>query len=305
MDDPLNPGTPLSRVDSVKTAMRQATPTLTIPDGAFSFSHRPSGPTGVWTAGPGGPTEIDKVTVGYTWNLFCPAALAVLHERADQPHRGFGDEERRGGAMKKDDTSSGQSLLEFAIILPLVMVLVLGVIEVGYGLLDQHVITKLAREGSNLISRNTTLTAAGDVMMSMATRPVNFAPGGVSKVIFSVVKKGTTSGTPNFNQDILYQRHIVGNGKRCWFERADHRKRKLAIDHGLHGRECRQQHGPPGHRPAGESRLGWRFRLHHRDLHEAHADHALRPFRRDGSECALFDRVFLNADESEHDQTET
>ena len=72
MDDPLNPGTPLSRVDSVKTAMRQATPTLTIPDGAFSFSHRPSGPTGVWSAGPGGPTEIDKVTVGYTWNLFCP-----------------------------------------------------------------------------------------------------------------------------------------------------------------------------------------------------------------------------------------
>ena len=113
--------------------------------------------------------------------------------------------------MKKDDTSSGQSLLEFAIILPLVMVLVLGVIEVGYGLLDQHVITKLAREGSNLISRNTTLTAAGDVMRSMATRPVNFGSGGVSKVIFSVVKKGTTSGTPNFNRDILYQRHIVGN----------------------------------------------------------------------------------------------
>jgi Flp pilus assembly protein TadG len=113
--------------------------------------------------------------------------------------------------MKKADSSSGQSLLEFAIILPLVMALVLGVIEVGYGLLDQHVITKLAREGSNLISRNTTLTAAGDVMVSMATRPVNFASGGTSKVIFSVVKKGATSGTPNFNRDILYQRHVVGN----------------------------------------------------------------------------------------------
>jgi Flp pilus assembly protein TadG len=114
--------------------------------------------------------------------------------------------------MRKDDSTSGQSLLEFAIILPLIMVLVLGVIEVGYGLLDQHVITKLAREGSNLISRNTTLTAAGDVMMSMATRPVNFAAGGTSKVIFSVVKKGSTTGTTNYNRDILYQRHTVGGG---------------------------------------------------------------------------------------------
>jgi Flp pilus assembly protein TadG len=112
--------------------------------------------------------------------------------------------------MKRDESSSGQSLLEFAIILPLVMVLVLGVIEVGYGLLDMHVVTKLAREGSNLISRNTSLGAAGDVMKSMSTRPVNFANGGGSKLIFSVIKKGT-AGTPNAGQNILYQRHEVGN----------------------------------------------------------------------------------------------
>ena len=115
-------------------------------------------------------------------------------------------------AMKKDDSTSGQSLLEFAMILPLILALALGVVEVGYGLLDQHVITKLAREGSNLISRNTTLADAASAMMAMGTRPVNFAPGGVSKLIFSVVKKGSTSGTSNFNQDILYQRVVIGAG---------------------------------------------------------------------------------------------
>ena len=31
-DDPMNPGTPLNRTESMKLAMRQATPTLTIPD---------------------------------------------------------------------------------------------------------------------------------------------------------------------------------------------------------------------------------------------------------------------------------
>jgi len=112
--------------------------------------------------------------------------------------------------MKKDQSSSGQSLLEFAIILPLILALVLGVIEVGYGLLDLHVITKLAREGSNLISRNTTLTDTGAAMQSMRTRPVNFAAGGGSKLILSVIKKGT-AGTPNGGFDILYQRLEVGN----------------------------------------------------------------------------------------------
>ena len=113
-------------------------------------------------------------------------------------------------AMKKDDSASGQSLLEFAMILPLVLGLSLGVVEVGYALLDQHVVTKLAREGSNLISRNTTLVAAGDVMLSMGTRPVNFAAGGGSKLILSVIKMGA-AGTPNACCPILYQRYEVGN----------------------------------------------------------------------------------------------
>ena len=65
------PGTPLSRDDSIKTAMRQATPTLTIDDGAFTFSHLPPG-GGAWVGGVGGPSEIEKVTVNYTWTLLSP-----------------------------------------------------------------------------------------------------------------------------------------------------------------------------------------------------------------------------------------
>ena len=43
LNDPNNPGNPLSRTDSIKAAMRQATPTLTIPDAAFSFNHMAQG----------------------------------------------------------------------------------------------------------------------------------------------------------------------------------------------------------------------------------------------------------------------
>ena len=60
-----------TRQESIKTAMRQATPTLTIGDGAFSFSHLRPG-QGTWDAGVGGPNDIDKVTVNYNWTLLTP-----------------------------------------------------------------------------------------------------------------------------------------------------------------------------------------------------------------------------------------
>jgi Flp pilus assembly protein TadG len=69
-NDPNNPGQVLSRTDSIKMAMRQATPTLTIPDAAFTFSHM--APGGGWVAGTGGPNDIEKVSIDYTWNVMTP-----------------------------------------------------------------------------------------------------------------------------------------------------------------------------------------------------------------------------------------
>jgi hypothetical protein len=71
MANPAAPGTMLDRTGSMMEAMRQATPSLTIPDGNFKFAHRALG-GGSWIDGTGGPTDIEKLTVNYTWNLFCP-----------------------------------------------------------------------------------------------------------------------------------------------------------------------------------------------------------------------------------------
>jgi Flp pilus assembly protein TadG len=105
---------------------------------------------------------------------------------------------------------SGQTLLEFALVVPLVLVLVLGTVEVGYAVLDQHVVSKLSREGSNLISRDTSLADAATAMRSMSSPPVNFNDGS-SKVIFSVVKKVATVGASNYNKAVLYQRYEYGS----------------------------------------------------------------------------------------------
>ena len=63
-----------SRESSIKAAMRNATPSLTIPDGAFSFTHLPANQPNAteWQAGTGGPGDIGKVTVTYTWKVYTP-----------------------------------------------------------------------------------------------------------------------------------------------------------------------------------------------------------------------------------------
>jgi Flp pilus assembly protein TadG len=57
----------MSREESIRQAFRTATPTLNVPDGAFSFSHMSGG--GGWAGGTGQPNEIEKVTVNYTYDL--------------------------------------------------------------------------------------------------------------------------------------------------------------------------------------------------------------------------------------------
>jgi Flp pilus assembly protein TadG len=104
--------------------------------------------------------------------------------------------------------SGGQSLVEFAMVLPLILIVVMGVIEVGYALLDQHGVTKLTREGSNMISRDTSLDDAYKALQSMSTRSLDFSKN--ATVIFSVIKMGETSGTSNFGKEILYQRMTKG-----------------------------------------------------------------------------------------------
>ena len=106
-------------------------------------------------------------------------------------------------------SQKGQSIAEFAMVLPLLVMLALGVIEVSFALFDQHVITKLSREGANLISRDSTIQDATAALKAMSARPVNFDNG--SKVIFSVIKRGATTGTANYNQLVLYQRYEYGN----------------------------------------------------------------------------------------------
>lgn len=115
------------------------------------------------------------------------------------------DQAAREDRMQR--SQRGQSLVEFAMILPLLLLLVLGVIEVGYALYEAHILAKLAREGSNLISRQTTLQDAQASVVSAASQPITF--GAKGKLIFSVVTTG--SGGANLGKTIISQRLTLGS----------------------------------------------------------------------------------------------
>lgn len=68
-----NTATPgLTREQSIMAAMRTATPTIALPDSAFSFSFMPPGAS-TWTTGAaGGPGDIGRVTVNYNWSIMTP-----------------------------------------------------------------------------------------------------------------------------------------------------------------------------------------------------------------------------------------
>jgi hypothetical protein len=106
-------------------------------------------------------------------------------------------------------SATGQSVMEMAMLLPFLTVVALGVVELSYGLLDQHIVTRLTREGANLISRDTTLDDAYQALVGMSALPVDFNTR--SKVIFSVVLHDATTGASNYDKNILYQQFQYGS----------------------------------------------------------------------------------------------
>jgi Flp pilus assembly protein TadG len=105
-------------------------------------------------------------------------------------------------------SARGQTMVEMAVVLPIVMMVSLGVVDVSYAILHQHVISRLTREGANLISRDVSLLDASNALKTMSSRPVDFTDG--SQLVLSVLKKGSTVGTANYDKVVLYQRYSIG-----------------------------------------------------------------------------------------------
>ena len=60
----------------------------------------------------------------------------------------------------------GQSLIEFALLGPILVILLLGLVEFGRAIDSTHSLTTLSREAANLAARGTPLDTVADLVMS-------------------------------------------------------------------------------------------------------------------------------------------
>ena len=76
-------------------------------------------------------------------------------------------------------------------------------------------------------------------------------------MIFSVLKKGATTGTSNYNQVILYQRYEYG-ASAATSKLTTRGAGSFGPAPDYAGGQLRQQHQPPGHQRAGQPRAAHR-----------------------------------------------
>lgn len=70
-EDPNKQGTLLGREGTIKAVMQDASPTLNVNAMMFTFSHMKPG-SASWAGGAGGPGDIGRVTVDYSWKPLTP-----------------------------------------------------------------------------------------------------------------------------------------------------------------------------------------------------------------------------------------
>jgi len=108
--------------------------------------------------------------------------------------------------MRQRRPDAGQALFELGITLPILTALVLGVIQLGYVLFQTLLVSSIAREGSNLVSRQVAIADAEMALQAMSGI-VRFDTN--STVIISVIKLGMSGA--NKDQAIIAQRHTLGS----------------------------------------------------------------------------------------------
>ena len=103
----------------------------------------------------------------------------------------------------------GQALVETALVAPILLMIVLGLIESGNGLSIKHKMAVLSREGANITARGTDPTETLNVMMLNGDEINLSEQGGV--IVTRVVVRG---GDPVV--DVRVSHAGFGNSSRLW-----------------------------------------------------------------------------------------
>ena len=125
------------------------------------------------------------------------------------PPRGGTTADARRPAAAADAGSRGAALVEFALVLPILLFLVMAVIDFGHLIETRMILTNVSREGGSIGSRQTPIDPSLTDMLVASGLPVDL--GGVDgKVVVSRIVAGTGAGTPSPTVQAPYERGALG-----------------------------------------------------------------------------------------------
>jgi hypothetical protein len=85
----------------------------------------------------------------------------------------------------------GVALIEFALILPLLILIALAVVDIGRLIQVRLIVTNLAREGGSLASRQSTLDASLISLLQSSSNPPMDMSGANGKIFITRIRAGT------------------------------------------------------------------------------------------------------------------
>jgi hypothetical protein len=100
----------------------------------------------------------------------------------------------------------GVAVVEFALILPLLIVLVFWIVDFGRLIQAHLIITNVSREGGNLASRG--IKSGNDLVNMLQSSATPLDLNGLGKIFVSRIKAGTSSASPN---PFIASQFSVGN----------------------------------------------------------------------------------------------
>ena len=99
------------------------------------------------------------------------------------------------GSRPQDSGSRGTALVEFAMVLPLILVILLGTIDFGHLIQTRLILTNVSREGGSIASRQTPIDPNLAIMLLASGRPLVLG-GPDGKLIITRITAGQSVDEP-------------------------------------------------------------------------------------------------------------
>jgi hypothetical protein len=90
----------------------------------------------------------------------------------------------------------GVALIEFALILPILIILALATVDFGRLIQARLIISNVSREGGSIAARQTTVDTSLITVLKESGKPLNLI-GADGRIIITRVKAGQSTGAPN------------------------------------------------------------------------------------------------------------